>query len=99
MQNNQIFVSNLVFVLTIVFPFVIVCICNLIYSPCTKCECAPAPSMCALNGRREGEEGKSQLASTLLVDDDGDDEDDLETMIFVSLRQCLRCACTYNKTL
>ena len=39
--------------------------------------------MCALNGRREGEEGKSQLASTLLVDD-GDDENDLEKMIFVS---------------
>ena len=37
----------------------------------------------ALNGRREGEEGKSQLASTLLVDDD-EEEDDLETMIFVS---------------
>ena len=39
--------------------------------------------MCALNGRREGEEGKSQLASTLLVDD-GEDEDDPETIIFVS---------------
>ena len=39
--------------------------------------------MCALNGRREGEEGKSQLASTLLVDD-GEDEDNLETMIFVT---------------
>ena len=30
-----------------------------------------------------GEESKSQLASTLLVDDD-EDEEDLETMIFVS---------------
>ena len=49
--------------------------------------------MCALNGRREGEEGKSQLASTLLVDD-GEDEDDLETVILVSLRQCLMFACT-----